>query len=143
MTDFERKFSIHQDILAAMGGLLMKKSQFDKNYSDAHKFLSDEFDKLANHTQDQEVQDIISALSRNFGNLSCHLEQMSFDLKNDVNHDFKSNQKETKNLIVNLKNNMVQSHEEVISCKRRTENTRDSYIKLLKKVDDFKAQKAP
>ena len=72
--DFEKKFNVHQEILNAMGALLLKKSQFDKMYSDNHKFLSDEFDKLANHTQDQEVQEIISALSRNFGNLSEHLE---------------------------------------------------------------------
>ena len=143
MTDFERKFAVHQDILSAIASLLMKKSKFDKSYSVAHLYLSDELEKLTHHTQDQEVQAIISALSRNFGNLSSHLEQMSFDLQNDVNHDFRSNELETKKLIYNLKNDLQSSHDEVLVQKKKTSNARDGYIKLLKKVEDFKAKNAP
>ena len=136
LTGFEKKFSIHQDILTAMGALLMKKSMFDKQYSEAHQFLSDEFDKLADHAQDEEVKHIITALSRNFGNLSSHLEQMSFDLKNDVNHDFKSNQKETKDLIRNLKQNMSESIQSVVSCKKKTIGKRNLYVKTLTTIEE-------
>lgn len=134
LANFDKRFSIHQDILAAMGSLLMKKSQYDKQYSEAHKFLCDEFDKLAEHAQDEEVQHIITALSRNFGNLSCHLEQMSFDLKNDVNHDFKSNQEETKELIRSLKKNMRHSIQQVAACRKATIYKRNTYVKALGKI---------
>jgi hypothetical protein len=80
----------------------------------------------------------MNALSRNFGNLSNHLEQMSFDLANDVNLDFKVNYQGTRELIRNLNIDIIRCHEDVVNCKKITENTRESYIRSLKKVEDFK-----
>ena len=59
---------------------------------------------------------------------------MSFDLKNDMNVDFKSNQKETKTLIENLKDDIIKSYEDMINQRAKTYNIRTSYVKMLKKV---------
>ena len=74
MDQFLSKFSLHQRVLSAMSDLLSVKSDIDKKYSDAHKYLSEEFHKLSDSTHDREVKDVVSALARNFGNISSHLE---------------------------------------------------------------------
>jgi hypothetical protein len=56
-----------------MSDLLSVKSQIDKKYSEDHRYLSEEFHKLSDCSLDAELKDVVSALARNFGNISSHL----------------------------------------------------------------------
>lgn len=57
------------------------------------------------------MKEIVNALSRNFDNIGNHLEQMAYDLTNDVTEDFENNSKETKYIINNLKKNLVHRYQ--------------------------------
>lgn len=58
-------------------------------------------------SKDEQAKEIIGALSRNFDNIGNHLEQMAYDLTNDVTVDFKSNSRETRGVIQKLKDGLV------------------------------------